>query len=171
MKLRHIDQSSNRIKQQLNWQGIHASSCSLIKKRLQLRCFPENFGRFFRALFLCMIIYIQSTCSKNLVKFTAKVTWTATSTISENRPCLVGCKFIYVLKNWLLLSIQGIEPFHWVWVLHWWTPNQRIEVDDATQMITEVYLDVQVAVRKNFWIQTVWLTSLKCCIRAWVNAF
>ena len=30
------------------------------------------------------------------------------------------------------------------------TQPQRIKVDDATQMITEVYLDVQTAVRGNF---------------------
>ena len=30
------------------------------------------------------------------------------------------------------------------------TQPQRIKVDDATQMITEVYLDVQTAVRENF---------------------
>ena len=51
-------------------------------------------------------------------------------------------------------------------IFHWWTPNQRIKVDDATQLITEVYLDVQTAVRGNFWIWSVWLTSLKRCIRA-----
>ena len=30
------------------------------------------------------------------------------------------------------------------------TQPQRVKVDDATQMITEVYLDVQTAVRGNF---------------------
>ena len=38
---------------------------------------------------------------KNLAKFTAKFMWTAVSGISEHRPCLVGCKFIDVLKNWM----------------------------------------------------------------------
>ena len=31
---------------------------------------------------------------KNLAEFTAKFMWTAASGISENRPCLAGCKFI-----------------------------------------------------------------------------
>ena len=35
-------------------------------------------------------------------------------------------------------------------ILHWWTPNQRIKVDHATQMITEIYLDVQTVVRETF---------------------
>ena len=30
------------------------------------------------------------------------------------------------------------------------TPKQRIKVDDATKMITEVYLHVQTVVRGNF---------------------
>ena len=96
MKPRHVDESSNRTKQQLNWQNIHASPCSFTEERLQHRCFPDNFA------ILYMIIYvIQNRCSKNLAKFTAKFMWTAVSNISENRPCLVGCKFINVLKNWL----------------------------------------------------------------------
>ena len=33
--------------------------------------------------------------------FTAKFMWTAASGISENRPCLAGCKFINVLQNGL----------------------------------------------------------------------
>ena len=102
MKPRHVDESSNRKKQLLNWQSIHASPCSFIKKRLQHRCFPENFARFFRAPILYMINYvIQNRCSKNLAKFTAKFMWTAASNIGENRPCLAGCKFIDVLQNWL----------------------------------------------------------------------
>ena len=102
MKPRHVDESSNRMKQQLNWQNIYASPCSFIKKRLQQRCFSKNFARFFRTLILYMIIYvIQNRCSKNLAKFTVKFMWTAASNICENRPCLVGCKFIDVLKNWL----------------------------------------------------------------------
>ena len=31
-------------------------------------------------------------CSKNPAKFTAKLMGTAASGISENRPCLAGCK-------------------------------------------------------------------------------
>ena len=45
-------------------------------------------------------------------------------------------------------------------ILYWWTPNQRIKVDDATQMITEVYLDVQAVVSENYWTWPVLLTSL-----------
>ena len=47
------------------------------------------------------------------------------------------------------------------------TQPQRIKVDDATQMMTEVYFDVQTAVRGNFWTYSAWLNSLKRCIRAW----
>ena len=36
---------------------------------------------------------------KNLAKFTAKFMRTAASGISENRPCLAGCKFIGVSQN------------------------------------------------------------------------
>ena len=36
---------------------------------------------------------------KNPTKFTAKFMRMAASGISENRPCLAGCKFIDVLQN------------------------------------------------------------------------
>ena len=102
MKPRYVDESSNRKKQQLNWQSIYASPCSFIKKRLQHRCFPENFTTLFRTPILYMIIYVtQNRCSKTLAKFTAKFMWSVASNISENRLCLVGCKFIDVLQNWL----------------------------------------------------------------------
>ena len=44
---------------------------------------------------------IQKTVLKNSVTFTAKFMWTAASGISENRPCLAGCKFTDVLQNGL----------------------------------------------------------------------
>ena len=118
-----------------------------------------------------MIIYVtQHRCSKNLAKFTAKFTWTAASCISENRPCLAGCRFFDLvtvsqyLRYWafpLGCSFQLI--------LHWWTPNHNVFklMTQHAQMITEAYLDVQTAVRGNFWTYSVWPTSLKCCIRAW----
>ena len=57
-----------------------------------------------------MIIYvIQNKCSKLLAKFKAKFMWTATSNISENRPCLVGCKIIDVLFSRL--------PTYWFKIL------------------------------------------------------
>ena len=36
---------------------------------------------------------------KNLAKFTAKFMWTAASGISENIPCLAGCKLIVFCKT------------------------------------------------------------------------
>ena len=36
---------------------------------------------------------------KNLAKFKAKFMRTAASGVTENRPCLTGCKFIDVLQN------------------------------------------------------------------------
>ena len=84
-----------------------------------------------------------------------KFMWTAASGISENRPflapaanllvfCKIDCKSVFKV-----LSLSN--EMHDEMILDWWTPNERIKVDDATQMITEVYLDVQTAVRGNFW--------------------
>ena len=42
---------------------------------------------------------------KNSAKLPAKFIWTAASGISENRPCLAGCKFIDALQNGLQVSI------------------------------------------------------------------
>ena len=44
------------------------------------------------------MLYITDVL-KNLVKFTAKSMCAAASGISENRPCLAGCKFIDVLHH------------------------------------------------------------------------
>ena len=38
---------------------------------------------------------------KNLAVLTAKFMWTTASGITENIPCLAGCKFIDVLQDWL----------------------------------------------------------------------
>ena len=52
-----------------------------------------NFARLFRTPILHMIIYvIQYRCSKKSFR-------TAASGISENRPCLDGCKFFNVLQK------------------------------------------------------------------------
>ena len=48
-----------------------------------------------------IVCYAKKGVLKNPAKFTAKFMWTAASGISENRPCLAGCKFIDVLQNWL----------------------------------------------------------------------
>ena len=81
---------------------IKLQACSSFKMRLQHRCFPENFARFFRTPILYMITYaIQNSCTKT---FTAKSMWTTASGISENRPCLASCKFIDVLQNFLSVS-------------------------------------------------------------------
>ena len=50
-------------------------------------------------------------------------------------------------------------------ILHWWAPNQCIKVENSTQMITEVDLDIQTAARGNPGTLSVWLTSLKHCTR------
>ena len=62
---------------------------------------------------------------KSLAKFTQKFMWTAASGISENRPCLAGCKFIDVLRNWLKFIIYGIEPFHWDAVFNWSSTDEH----------------------------------------------
>ena len=109
---------------------IKLQTCSSFKKRLQHRCFPVKFARFFRTPILYMITYaIQNSCTKT---FTAKFMWTTASGISENRQIYWCFAEFYISQ------------------LHWWTRNQRINVDDATHIITELYIDVQTAVRGNF---------------------
>ena len=58
-----------------------------------------DFSRILRELFFSYVI--QKSFLKNSVTFTAKFMWTAASGISENRPCLAGCKFIDVLQDGL----------------------------------------------------------------------
>ena len=50
--------------------------------------------------------------------------------------------------------------------LYWWAPNQCIKLGNSTQMITNVDLNIQAAERGNPGAWSVWLTSLKRCIRA-----
>ena len=50
--------------------------------------------------------------------------------------------------------------------LYWWAPNQCIKLDNSTQIITDADLDIQAAERGNPGTWSVWLTSLKRCIRA-----
>ena len=136
-----------------------------------------NFARFFRTPILYMIIYvIQYRCSnKNLAKFTAKFIWKAASGISENRPCLLQPALQFF---WCFAEVTVSQYLrYWAFplrcsfqlILHWWIPNHNVLklMTQHAQMITEVYLDVQTAVRGNFWTYSVWLTCLKCCIRAW----
>ena len=85
----------------LNWffnkiAGLRPEAYYFIKKRFQQRRFRVNYARFFRTPILYVIIYvIQNRSSiKNHAKITAKFMWTAVSGISENRPCLAGCKFL-----------------------------------------------------------------------------
>ena len=56
-------------------------------------------------------------------------------------------------------------------ILHWWAPNQRTNVGNAMQVITEVYFDTQTSARGNTGILPVWLTSFKRCIRACKRTF
>ena len=131
-----------------------------------------NFARFFRTPILHMIIYvIQNRSLKNLAKFTAKFIWTAVSGISENGPYLASCKFLMFCRIecksvFKVLSLFTEIKFSTDLALMNTQP-QRIKVDGATQMITEVYPNVPTAVRGNFWTYSVWLTSLKRSIRAW----
>ena len=97
-----------------------------------------KFARFFRTPILYMIIdvmqYRPIDVLKNLAKFTGKFMWTTASGISENRPCLAGCKFFYVLQNSVLkvLSLSTEMQFSTDLALMNTQP-QRIKVDDATR--------------------------------------
>ena len=70
--------------------------------------------------------------------------WTAASGISENKSCLAGRKFINILHHWLQVkSVFNVLECSFQLILRLWAPNQRTNVDNAMQVITEVYLDIQ----------------------------
>ena len=48
---------------------------------------------------MIIVCYKKIDVLKNLVKFTAKFMLKAATGISENRPCLSGCKFIDALHH------------------------------------------------------------------------
>ena len=92
---------------------------ALLKRDSSADFFPWILRDFLEHLFFIWLSMLYKIgVLKNLPKFTAKFMWTASSNISDNRPCLAGCKFIDVLENWLSVSIQGIEPFHEVAVFN-----------------------------------------------------
>ena len=83
---------------------------------------------------------------KNPTKFRAKFMWTTAFGISENRPCMAGWKFIDVLQNWCksvfkVLSFSTEMQSSTDFVLR--------KVDNSTQIIMEVDLNIQAAARGN----------------------
>ena len=58
-----------------------------------------DFSKILRELLFSYVI--QKCVLKNSVTLTAKFMWMTASGISENGPCLAGCKFIDVLQNGL----------------------------------------------------------------------
>ena len=101
-----------------------------LEKRLQHRCFSVNFARFFRAPLLYNI------CERLLlVLVRISLVWRA-----ANLPmfCIVVCNSVFEV-------LRCSFPL----ILHWWAPNQRTNVDNAMQVITEVYLDIQIPARGN----------------------
>ena len=76
-------------------------------------------------------------------------------------------KLIDILHHLLQVkSVFNVLECNFQLILHWWAPNQRSNIYNAMQVIMEVYLDIQTAARGNTGIKSVWLTSLKRCIRA-----
>ena len=63
--------------------------------------FSREFARFFGTpiLHLITVYYAKKGVLKNPTKFTVKFMGAAASGISENKPCLAGCKVIDVLQN------------------------------------------------------------------------
>ena len=66
----------------------------------------------------------------------------------RNRPCLASGITPTIKSVFKLLTFSTEVQFTTELALM--DTQQRIKVDDATQMITEVYLDDQTAVRGNF---------------------
>ena len=126
---------------------------ALLKRDSSTGVFQWILQDFLEHLFCIWLLYvIQKRCSKRLTKFTAKFMLTAASGISENRTCLASC-------NLLMFCRTDCKSVYKVWVfelrcsfqmiLHWLKPNQSIKVDDATQIITELYFDIQTPARGN----------------------
>ena len=79
-----------------------SENAALLKRDSSTGVFSRILRDFLEHLFYIWLSYvIQKKCSKNSVTLTAKFMWTAASGISENRPCLAGCKFIDVLQDGL----------------------------------------------------------------------
>ena len=75
---------------------------ALLKRDSSTGVFLRILRDFLELIFCIWFSYvIQKSGLKNSVIFIAKFKWTAFSGISENRPCLAGCKFIDVLQNGL----------------------------------------------------------------------
>ena len=105
-----------------------------------LRDFLEHLFAFYYRM-LC-----KNGVLKNSTKFRAKFMWTTAFGISENRPCMAGWKFIDVLQNWCksvfkVLSFSTEMRSSTDFVLR--------KVDNSTQIIMEVDLNIQAAARGN----------------------
>ena len=75
--------------------------CNFIEITIQHGCSPANLLHIFRKPFLKTPLdgYFYIDVLRYLAKFTAKFMRTAASGISDNRPCLAGCKYFDVLQN------------------------------------------------------------------------
>ena len=78
---------------------FQARDLYLYKIQTPVQMFSRNFTRF------CITYDYHVLCKicalKNFAIFTAKFILPAASSITENKPCLEGCKFIDVLQDWL----------------------------------------------------------------------
>ena len=77
-------------------------TAALLKGDSSTGVFSRILRDFLEHLFILYWIiacYAKKGDLKNPTKFTAKFMRMAASGISENRPCLAGCKFIDVLQN------------------------------------------------------------------------
>ena len=99
-------------------------------KRLQHRCFSVNFARFF------VTLNLYNICERLLLVLVRIGLVGRAENLSMF--CIIVCKSVFEL---LRSSFQLI--------LHWWGTSQLTNVDNAMQMITEVYLDIQTAARGN----------------------
>ena len=101
-----------------------------LEKRLQQKCFSVNITRFFRTPILYNI------CEQLLlVLVRIGLVWSAANL---SMFCIIVYKSVFEVSR---CSFQLI--------LHWCAPNQHTNVDNAIQVITKVYLDIQTPAREN----------------------
>ena len=119
-----------------------------LKTRLRHKCFFLNFVGFFRIPILCNIC-------EWLFLVLAKIGLVL-------RAANLSMFFIIVCKSVFEVLVCSFQL-----ILHWWTPNQRTNVDNTMQLIMEVYFDIQTSASGDTRTLSVWITSFTRCIRAW----
>ena len=93
---------------------------ALLKRDSRTGAFPWILRDTLEHLFCRWLSHvIQNRCSKESRKIRGKTHVNGCFWYSWEWPCLAGCKFLNFLQNWLSVSIEGIESFHWDAVFNW----------------------------------------------------